>query len=184
MSKPKQSKLKPKRAAKTAKPTRTKKATAQANGPAKSYLYTPKLADEICKRLTEGESLNSICKSEGMPSRATVHNWTQDKSHAFGDRYARAREVGYHILADDILEIADDGRNDYVERDGVLAVNHDHIARSRLRVDARKWLLSKMLPNVYGDKIQHQGGDPDKPIMHKHGIAWMTKEQAEARGWA
>ena len=80
--------------------------------------------------------------------------------------------------------------NDYTTRakeDGseIIVVDHDHIARSRLRVDARKWLLSKMLPKVYGDKVA-LGGDADAPpIQHQHhAVRWMTEEEAKARGWA
>ena len=69
----------------------------------------------------------------------------------------RAREVGYLKMADEMLEIADDSTRDYVERqnkDGSTykAVDHDHIARARLRVDTRKWLLAKALPKIFGDK--------------------------------
>ena len=175
----------------THRPTRTKAAIkAAANGPANSYLYTKKMGDEICKRLAEGESLKSICKDNRMPSCATVLNWARDKEHAFADHYARAREIGYAILADEIMEIADDATNDYTTRakeDGaeIIVVDHDHIARSRLRVDARKWLLSKMLPKVYGDKVA-LGGDADAPpIQHQlSGVRWMTEEEAKARGWA
>jgi hypothetical protein len=72
----------------------------------------------------------------------------------------RAREIGYLRLADELLDISDDATNDYMIRkngdDDEEVVNHDHIARSRLRVDTRKWLLSKMLPKVFGDKITQE----------------------------
>ena len=182
-------KPKPKQAAKTAKPTRTKAAIKAANGPANSYLYTKEIGDEICQRIAEGESLRSICKSNRMPSCATVLNWTQDKEHAFAEQFARAREIGYFILADEIMEIADDATNDYTtrakEEGAEVVVNHDHISRSKLRVDTRKWMLSKMLPKVYGDKLA-VGGDADAPpIQHQHhAVRWMTEEEAKARGWA
>jgi hypothetical protein len=80
----------------------------------------------------------------------------------FFAQYTQAREIGYMAMADEALEIADDGRNDtYKTEEGQEATNHDVIARSRLRVDTRKWLLSKALPKVFGDKIvqEHVGKD-------------------------
>ena len=55
-------------------------------------------------------------------------------------------------MGDEVLEIADDGSNDWMERDGRDVENSEAIARSRLRVDTRKWVLSRMLPKMYGDK--------------------------------
>ncbi len=66
-------------------------------------------------------------------------------------------------MADELLEIADDGRNDWVvDEEGGDKYNGDHVQRSRLRVDTRKWLLSKALPKVFGDKLA-LGGDADMP---------------------
>lgn len=70
------------------------------------------------------------------------------------EQYARAREAQADKLAEDILQIADDGSNDtYKDDDGNVRTEHDVIARSRLRVDARKWLAGKMAPKRYGDKL-------------------------------
>jgi tyrosyl-tRNA synthetase len=73
-------------------------------------------------------------------------------------RNTRAREIGYHKMADEIIEIADDASNDYAERENrdgenVRAFDPEHVQRARLRVEARKWLLSKALPKVYGDRL-------------------------------
>ena len=128
-------------------------------------LYNGALAEAICDRLADGESLNAICKSEGMPSERTVRTWARTPEHPFSPKYARAREIGYLKLADELLEIADDGTNDWMRRTGKdgedlgWAINGEHIARSRLRVDTRKWLLSKCLPKIFGDRItaEHTG---------------------------
>lgn len=123
--------------------------------------YTQELADLICERLSDGESLRAICRDDEMPSKATVFKWlTQQK--AFADQYVRARENQADHMADEILSIADDGLNDtYVDENGNQRTDQDVIARSRLRVDARKWLASKMAPKKYGDKItqEHTGAD-------------------------
>lgn len=61
------------------------------------------------------------------------------------------------LLADELLSIADDGRNDTYEvtegEEKSIRTDHDVINRSRLRVDTRKWYLSKVLPKIYGDKV-------------------------------
>lgn len=90
---------------------------------------------------------------------SVVLDW-KERHAEFGEQYARARQIGYQLLADEILEISDDGANDtYVDEDGQLRTDQDVIARSKLRVDSRKWMLSKMLPKVYGEKLQteHSG---------------------------
>ena len=103
-----------------------------------------------------------------MPGESTVRGWALDDREGFSAQYTRAREIGYHAMADEVLEIADDGRNDWTERQNgesevTRAVDHEHLGRSRLRFDARRWLLSKALPKIYGDKLQHSG-DEDSPI--------------------
>lgn len=122
--------------------------------------YTADLANEICARLAQGESLNSICKSGNMPDESTVREWAVSNRDGFSPRYTQAREVGYLKIADELLDIADDGRNDWEEREArgttVIALNKEAVERSKLRVETRKWLLSKMLPKVYGDKITNE----------------------------
>jgi hypothetical protein len=134
--------------------------TDKANGNRRpSVTYSEELGDIICAKLRDGETLNGICKAEGMPNESTVRLWAADPSHPFSPKYARAREVGYARLFDEMLEIADDATNDWVDRkmaNGELerVVDHEHIKRSALRVDTRKWMLSKALPKVYGDRLE------------------------------
>jgi hypothetical protein len=126
--------------------------------------YSQRLADEICERIAEGESLRKICLADDMPNKATVFRWLATHKE-FSDQYARARDAQADALADEILDIADDGANDtYTDDEGNERTDHDVIARSRLRVDARKWIASKLKPKVYGDKVQQEvtgeGGGP------------------------
>lgn len=125
--------------------------------------HTAELADEICKRLAEGMTLREVCRAEGMPPESTVRLWALDDRGGFAAQYARAREIGYHAMADELIEIADDGQNDWMTRNGEDAegwqANGEVLQRSRLRVDTRKWMLSKALPKIYGDKIAHTGED-------------------------
>lgn len=126
-------------------------------------IYSDAVADKICELMAEGNSLRSICKMPAMPAMSTVMRWLASEERvAFREQYARARELLADYLAEETIEIADDGLNDtYVDDDGRVRVDHDHIARSRLRVDARKWFASKIAPKKYGDRItqEHTGAD-------------------------
>lgn len=123
--------------------------------------YGPEIREKILKLLEEGKSLRKACQGEDMPTPAAVLKWCKtDKD--FAERYDHARMVGYMLRADELLDIADDGTNDtYVDDEGRPRVDIDVIQRSRLRVDTRKWVLAKMLPKIYGDKVinEHTGTD-------------------------
>src|ERR1700687_4871212 len=75
----------------------------------------------------------------------------------------RARELQAHTIADEILEIADDARGDYVVRNGKTALDHEHVQRARLWIDSRQGLLSKMLPKVYGDQLNVDAALDQRP---------------------
>jgi hypothetical protein len=163
-----------------AKKTRKTAAPAEAGPPVspapplRVTTFTQEVADLICEALAEGHSLRSICASDDMPSKSTVFKWLREQP-AFSDQYAHAREAQADCLFDDILEIADDGRNDkYIDDEGQARTDHDVIARSKLRVDARKWMAAKLRPRVYGDKLAIGGADDLPPIKA------MTDEQLEA----
>ena len=119
--------------------------------------YTPEVAATICGRLAEGISLREICRADDMPGRTTVLRWLSEREE-FRGQYAIAREAQADHMADEILEIADDASNDWMLRkqgeDEVQVLNSEHVNRSRLRVDSRKWLLSKLLPKKYGEKLE------------------------------
>lgn len=125
--------------------------------------YTQEIADTICERIADGESLRSILRDDNQPASSTVFKWlTENKS--FSEQYTRAREAQADVLFDEILNIADDGKNDtYTDGDGNVRTNQDVIARSRLRVDARKWMAGKLRPKKYGEKLE-LAGDPDRPL--------------------
>jgi hypothetical protein len=117
----------------------------------------------ICERISNGESLRQICDGDDMPAASTVFVWLSNDS-AFSEQYARAREAQADAIFDEILLIADDGRNDWVERkdqeDANLGwrENGEAIRRSQLRIDARKWMAGKLRPKKYGDKLELEHG--------------------------
>jgi hypothetical protein len=103
--------------------------------------YNPELAAEICDRIASGRTLSAVCRDEDMPKRQTVVEWTL-KHKDFSDQYADARRKLLEHWADEVSDIADRGK----ESPGA-------VARDRLRVDSRRWLLSKLRPHQYGDRL-------------------------------
>ena len=115
--------------------------------PGRPTAYTPELGEAICELLAEGKTLKAICRMDDIEvAESTVRSWAVNPEHPFSALYARAREVGYHKMADDILDIADASETD-----------PGQVARDRLRVETRKWKLSKALPKIYGDKLELNG---------------------------
>ena len=110
------------------------------------------LIPEVLESIRETGNLRKSCEKHGVKLPSFLR-WVGEDP-ALADQYAQAREIGLEAMAHDILDIADDGMNDtYLDDRGNVQVNADVIARSRLRVDSRKWLLSKLLPKKYGDKV-------------------------------
>lgn len=150
--------------------------------------YNEDIANKICERISEGESLRSICREEDMPAKATVFTWL-NKHKEFSDQYTRAKEEQAEVLADDIVNISDEvGQPLIIEGSAVLidgkpvmivdaaAVNH-----ARLRVDARKWVASKLKPKKYGDKIEVGGPNGGAiPVQHS-GSVTLTPDEAYLR---
>jgi hypothetical protein len=127
--------------------------------------YTPEIAQTVLERLANGELLVDICKDDGIPAARTVRGWVLDDREGFAAQYERARMLGCYAMADEIQRIADDTKGDaIVGEDGAVVVNHENVQRARLRVDTRKWLLSKLLPKQFGDRVETQitgpGGGP------------------------
>ena len=124
--------------------------------------YSDEIANRICGEIAEGRSLRSVCLEDWAPNQRTVFRWLADEEREnFRQQYARAREAQADAIFDEILDIADDGTNDWVERrrdDGSVdtAFDHEHVQRSKLRIEARRWMAGKLRPKVYGDKIEHE----------------------------
>lgn len=106
--------------------------------------------------MADGESLRSICEDVGMPPESTVRGWVIDDVDGFAAQYARARALQAERWAEEIMAISDE----LPAMTGEGKIDSAGVQHQRLRVDSRKWLLSKVLPKVYGDKIDvTSGGD-------------------------
>lgn len=126
--------------------------------------FTQEVADTICTRLMEGDSLRSICEDEDMPYQSVVYRWLQQIA-SFQEQYVRAREVQADTFADQIITLSDRSRigiKTTIKADGSSeTVEGDMVERTRLQIDARKWLASKMAPKKYGEKIQQEHTGPE-----------------------
>lgn len=120
--------------------------------------YSQEIADKICERLAAGESLNAICKDDGLPAESTVRRWALLDVEGFAANYTRARELQAHFLAEQIIDISDtplEGQEVTIKADGSQETKvGDMLGHRKLQVDSRKWYLSKVLPKVYGDKLE------------------------------
>ena len=127
--------------------------------------YTPEIAAQVCDMIADGMSLREIDRNPDMPAKVTIFKWI-GQFPEFANQYAHAKQSQAEHMAEDLLEIVDDGTNDWMERtdaDGKTAyvLNGEHVQRSKLRADTRKWLISKLLPKKYGEKLSTEVSGPD-----------------------
>ena len=141
--------------------------------------YTEALGERICEELAKGKTLRSVCEAEGMPGESTIRRWAIDLDHPFAAHYAHARELGYQRMADDLVDIADGKSVEWIKGDSENTDGaKDAVQRDRLRVDTRKWLLSKALPKIYGDKIE-VGGKDGAPIQHAVEVTFVEAKSSK-----
>lgn len=126
-------------------------------------MYTQAMADEICHRLAQGESLRSICdgppnfdpeidqdRHSHMPDVSTVLRWAINPDHEFNKQYEEARAAQAEGYADRMLAIADE---------------EVETARARLKIDTMKWIASRLMPKRYGTKVQAEVSDPGGEVF-------------------
>lgn len=133
-------------------------------------LYTQELADLICLRVaTCTFGLTRMCELyDDIPTKFTINLWRY-KYPEFSTQYAQAKLRQCDLLAEEILEIADDATNDWMETFGDegevgYKLNGEHVQRSRLRIDTRKFLAAKLLPKQYGEKPEDKKNDEKSVI--------------------
>jgi hypothetical protein len=141
-------------------------------------IYARSTVDYICQQLQDGATLSAVCREEGMPSEAAVRQWVFDDVDGLSARYAHARMLGYQCMADRIIDIAD----------GATEWN-----TARLQIDTRKWMLSKALPKMFGDKVTTEISGPEgapiqlqavrddpRPRLESYLAEWTSKQGAAA----
>jgi hypothetical protein len=148
---------------------------------------TPAVEKRIIDGLCDGVPLRELCRQNGMPNWRTVYDWISGDA-VFAAQVARARELGFDAIAEDILDIADDGTNDWVERkrqNGTVmtVVDSEHVQRSKLRIETRLKLLACWDPKKYGDKktvdVGNKEGETLKVDSNVDTVA-LTLQLAEA----
>lgn len=145
-------------------------------------IFTPALFTLICDRISRGESLSAVCRDPEMPHKSTVLRWLREMPD-LRDRYVQARDDLMEYWASDILEIADDGTLDVIPGlnkygDEVMVPNHANVQRDRLRIDSRKWLLARLKPQVYGDRVEV---DVSGEIQHRVDITALSAREKMRR---
>lgn len=132
--------------------------------------YSREVAVAICERLADGETLGAICEDPAMPARSTVYLWLADQEE-FRLMRAAADMDQADVWADETLEIADDARNDWMERHGKNNAgwreNGESVNRSKLRIWTRMWLAARKNPKKYGNftrtELTGKDGNPLSP---------------------
>jgi hypothetical protein len=134
-------------------------------GRGRPTLYTEELADMICVYLAQGKTLLEICTENKSLNQSTIRAWAATNYRGFSSKYERAKETGLDAMVEQLFQIADDASKDYIERvvEGgktIRVPDLEHIARSRLRIDTRKWYISKLAPKRYGHQVDVQRSEP------------------------
>ncbi|PAQ09731.1 terminase small subunit protein [Mesorhizobium temperatum] len=144
--------------------------------------FTQEIADAICEKLADGRSLRSICEADDMPHVATVCRWLADERRAeFREQYVRAREIQADALFEQALDIADtpvEGIKTKVTSDGKTEeMRGDMIEHRRLQVETRKWMVGKMAPKKYGDKLALTDGEGGPLVVQ---VLKLADQEAKA----
>ena len=140
--------------------------------------YSEEIANKICSLISNTDKgLNHICKGEGMPSRSIVYEWLILYPE-FSDNYARAKERQADLIFEDIISISDDSSQDEKDTEFGIKENTEFTSRSRLKIDARKWVLSKLQPKKYGDKLDLSTNGKDINT----GVTFITEVTTDVRG--
>lgn len=138
-------------------------------------IKTRELVDAICTGISLGKSARAMCVETGISQRV-LWNWLASDA-ALMQQYLRAKELCVDAYAEEIIEISDDGSKDtYTDEKGKEVMNREVIARSQLRIDARKWYAARLAPRKYGDKSlsTREDGDAGKSIVHRVEVAFVA----------
>jgi len=125
--------------------------------------WTQEIEDDICARLSRGEPLRAICRTEGYPEWVTVYNWMESRE-GFSERVALARENGVEAIAQDTLAMIDAEPRYIEDAKGGTRIDAGYVQWLKLRTEQRMKLLACWSPNRYGNRVQ-VAGDKDNPLQ-------------------
>lgn len=111
--------------------------------------YSKELADHICEQLACGLSMRTVCAADDMPAMSSVFKWLREHKE-FSEQYAHAKHEAADAMAEEILSIADEAPNLIL---GIDRSDGARVQAERMKIDTRKWIMAKMKPKVYGDKL-------------------------------
>lgn len=145
-------------------------------------------AFEVCKRIAEGRSLKSVCKDDDINIGISNFLCVSGQDPEVAEKYEKAILERTEMHREELLDIIDNGTNDWMEKNDPenpgYKVNGEAIQRAKLRVETRKWLMAKMYPRKYGDKLAIGGAEDLPPVSSKTtnvlDVSGMTEEQLEA----
>ena len=128
------------------------------------------IINTICERIANGESVRAILKDDNLPAFNTFLIWVSESDEK-SKQYEYAMKMRAEVLFEETLEIADDSSNDIEYGEHGQRMNTEYVQRSRLRVDTRKWYLSKLNPKKFGDRVQNEftgeGGGAIKVVFNE-----------------
>lgn len=133
--------------------------------------YTKELADRVCFELSQGKSLRTVCKNDWCPEGVTIFKWMREMPE-FLSQYEKAKQESADALAEEIMDIADtpmEGDEVTINADGSKVIKKgDMLGHRRLQIDSRKWIMSKMKPKKYGEKLDMTtGGEKLESVLVK-----------------
>lgn len=171
---------------------KAKQKPAVKRGRGRPSTYNAEIAQRICERVAEGESVRKICADPDMPGLTAVFSWL-NRHEDFAAQYARAKEEQAEKFADEIVEIADETPDlePVLDREGnvvEMKISSAYVSWQKNRVDARKWVASKLKPKKYGDRITSEiSGIDGRPVQventHELGgrLAFALRKGLEAK---
>lgn len=155
------------------KPAASKRASAAPakRKPGRPSSFTEEIAEEICRRISLGETLTAICKEDDKPHIATIYDW-QRAHPSFDEAFARARVRQMQTWGDQIIALADDDEHDMIEGKTGPKLNRQHVERVKMRIDTRQWLMTRIAPHLYSERhkidVSHNYGTmDDAELLHQ-----------------
>lgn len=135
--------------------------TAEKNKGGRPSDYTEELAHEICAQLATGKSMRAICEPDTMPDRGTVMRWVVEDREGFAAIYARAREAGGHVRADDMQDL-----NEKV-LSGDLEPNAARVVLGNMQWQAERYAAKVFSPKSTVDVNMNDMDRDDKELLHE-----------------